>query len=321
MVHKPAWFRDGQVFVSYAPTCGINKDGEELYVVDPETGQRTNIIDDRMADDIDRLLAGLPPSEEDTSRWISRSPGEPFIAVPVYYDERPQRAFEALLKSDEFVGWTSASLGDLIAKGWVRASAGHGSPSADLRTGEVPYIKVSDIRAGLVNINPSNRVSNVVAERFWGGSDSGLKAWDLITPIRTSKNIGEFAVLMPGQERVVLTKEVLVLRTTNDAPFDNFYLLWAMTLKVVRHQWSRIIFMQTNREDVGPRYREIRIPIAPDPDQARTVSQAFRTYYTESHKIREEFLTYLAEDDRHHVFLSSLEAAEGTEEEDSESTF
>ncbi|MFF4811279.1 hypothetical protein ACFY03_24035 [Micromonospora chersina] len=318
MVHKPAWFRDGQVFVSYAPTCGINKDGEELYVVDPETGQRTDVIDDRMADDVDRLLAGLTPSAEDTRQWISRSPGEPFLAVPVYFDERPHREFEALLESDDFEGWSSASLGELIAKGWVRASAGHGSPSADLRTGEVPYIKVSDIRAGLVNINPSNRVSNVVAERFWGGTDSGLQAWDLITPIRTSKNIGEFAVLMPGQERVVLTKEMLVLRATNDAPFDNFYLLWAMTLKAVRRQWGRVIFMQTNREDVGSRYREIEIPIPPTPDHASAASQAFRTYYTDSQKIREAFLTYLAEDDRHHVFLSSVEAVEEAAEEDAE---
>ncbi|WP_229397800.1 hypothetical protein [Micromonospora okii] len=318
MVHKPAWFRDGEVFVSYAPTCGINKDGEELYVVDPETGQRTDVIDDRMADDVDRLLAGLSPSAEDTRQWISRSHGEPFTAVPVYFDERPQREFEALLEGDEFEGWSSASLGELTTKRWVRASAGHGSPSADLRTGEVPYIKVSDIRAGLVNINPSNRVSSVVAERFWGGLDSGLQAWDLITPIRTSKNIGEFAVLMPGQERVVLTKEMLVLRAADDAPFDNFYLLWAMTLKAVRRQWGRVIFMQTNREDVGPRYREIKIPIPPTPDLARAASQAFRTYYTESQKIREAFLTYLAEDDRHHVFLSSVEAVEEAAEEDSE---
>ncbi|MFY1654034.1 hypothetical protein ACN27J_24515 [Solwaraspora sp. WMMB762] len=318
MVHKPAWFRDGEVFISYAPTCGINKDGEELYVVDAATGQRTGIIDDRMADDVDRLLAGLTPSAGDTSRWVRLNHDEPFLAVPAYFDERPQREFDALLDGDDFDGWSSASLGDLIGRRWVRASAGHGSPSADLRTGEVPYIKVSDVRAGLININPSNRVSSVVAERFWGGSDSGLQAWDLITPIRTSKNIGEFAVLMPGQERVVLTKEMLVLRAMDGAPFDNFYLLWAMTLKAVRRQWGRVIFMQTNREDVGSRYREIRIPIPPTSDQARVASGAFRSYYKESQKIRESFLAYLAKDDRHHVFLSSVEAVEEAAEDDSE---
>ncbi|WP_143831763.1 hypothetical protein [Nocardiopsis sp. CNR-923] len=58
MVHKPAWFKDGQVFVSFAETVGINKDGNDLFIVDAATGERTREIDDRVARDIDALLDG-----------------------------------------------------------------------------------------------------------------------------------------------------------------------------------------------------------------------------------------------------------------------
>jgi type I restriction enzyme M protein len=187
---------------------------------------------------------------------------------------------------------------------------GHGSPSADFRTGHIPYIKVSDLRAGQININPTNRVSDVVAARFWKDGDSGLRAYDLLTPVRTSKNIGEFAVLMPGQERVVLTKEVLVLRPGDNAVFDSFYLLWAMTLKAVRRQWNRIVFMQTNREDVGRRYDEIRIPIPPDKETADACSAAFREYYLGIQRLRGNFLDYLKDDGRHYIFMSSAPAIE-----------
>jgi hypothetical protein len=61
---------------------------------------------------------------------------------------------------------------------------------------------------------------------------------------------------------VVLTEEILVLRPGPKADFDAFYLLWALTLKIAREQWKRLIFMQTNREDVGQRYQELLIPIA-----------------------------------------------------------
>ncbi len=149
----------------------------------------------------------------------------------------------------------------------------------------------------------------MVAERFWKGKESGLKAFDLITPIRTSKNIGEFALIMPGQERVVLTKEVLVLRASQTAPFDNFYLLWAMTLKTVRRQWDRIVFMQTNREDVGKRYEEIRIPVPPAKEVADNHSKAFRDYYLGTQKLRDDFLTYLAGEDKHYIFMSSAVAS------------
>src|SRR5690606_37887585 len=115
-------------------------------------------------------------------------------------------------------------------------------------------------------------VSKVVAKQFWKGPRSGLRAFDLVSPARTSKNIGDFAVLMPGQEEVVLTKEVLVMRPGANADFDSFYLLWAMSLRSVRAQWHRIIFMQTKREDTGSRYREILIPLPSSREEGEAVS-------------------------------------------------
>lgn len=307
MVHKPAWFTEGQVFVSYAPTVGINKDGEELYVVDEATGDRTSVIDDKLLDDVKSLESG---GITETARWIEYEDlTDRLIAVPTYFDARPMADFEGMMNRPEMKGFKALSIGDLVKKGWVKTQSGHGSPSADLRRGTVPYIKVSDIRAGQININPTNRVSEVVARRFWKSGESGLKQWDLITPIRTSKNIGEFAVLMSGQEHVVLTKEMLILRSTNEAPFDNFYLLWALTLKAVRRQWERVVFMQTNREDVGTRYREIVLPIPPTEEIAINRSEPFRAYYEGMDSLREQLVTYLESDDKHHLFISTAEMA------------
>lgn len=298
MPHKPNWFRDGEVFVSFADTCGINKDGNVLYTIVPSTGKRTETIDDRLMEDIDALVAGRPAL---TGRWVQRD--HLSIGAPRYYDTRFMAALDDLLKRPVFKGFSARTIGDLIGDGFVTKRAGHGSPSADKRGGSVPYIKVSDIRAGQVNINPSNMVPEVVAQSFWRGPHSGLKPFDLVTPIRASKNIGEFAVLMPGQEDVVLTKEMLVLRTTATAPVDNFFLLWALSLKIVRQQWNRIVLMQTNREDVGDRYLEIEIPWPSDEAVARQISEPFRAYYLGMDKLRRSFTSALAKDDLHHVFL------------------
>lgn len=314
MPHKPAWFRDGAIFVSYAPTVGINKDGEDLFVVDADTGKRTDKINNQVQRDIDELQKG---AVTDTSRWVAgKSLADTYVGVPAYYDDRPLHDLDEFLQSDDMASFTTATLGELITSGQVQARAGHGSPSADMRTGNVPYIKVSDLRAGQVNINPTNRVTEVVARTYWRGTNSGLSAYDLITPIRTSKNIGDFAVLMPGQEQLVLTKEMLVLHAAESASFDNFYLLWAMSLKAVRRQWDRIVFMQTNREDVGNRYREIRVPVPPDRATADAYSEPMRTYYEGMHNLRTAYLEYLERDGRHHIFMSSTEAVEDAADED-----
>lgn len=303
MAHKPKWFRDDAIFVSYAPTIGINKDGNILYKVDENSGLRTDEINNIAEEDIEELLAG---NTTDTSTWVSSSSlDNPFIGVAVYQDTRSENQLEELLDKDEFSGFTIKTLGDLIGVGDIKARAGHGSPSADVRKGDIPYIKVSDIRAGQLNINPTNMVSKVIAERFWKGKESGLRPYDLISPIRTSKNIGDFALLMPGQENVVLTKEMLVLHAEEQADFDNFYLLWALSLKAVRNQWDRIIFMQTNREDVGLRYREIKLPVPPSKSVADKVSEPTRSYYLGVESLRKQYIDYLQKEGMHHIFMST----------------
>lgn len=299
-MHKPGWFKDGKVFVSSAVTCGINKDGLDQFVVDVD-GSRSNALDDQLSVDVKAVLAG---KDTPTARYINHADAvRDWRLVPNYFNLGFDRAFTAFMNSN-LAGWESATIGELIDDGVLLRRDGHGSPSLDQRIGNVPYIKVSDLRAGFVNINPTNQIPLPLAERFWRGSDSGLRAWDLLSPERASKNIGDFCMLMPGQEQVVLTREVIVLRCLEVSSFDSFYLMWALTLRMVRQQWNRIIFMQTNREDAGHRYREIRIPVPPSEAVAAEVAQPFRDYYMKVAGHRNELAAYLESDGNHHYFVN-----------------
>lgn len=314
-IYKPSWFSSDTIMVSTAPTCGLTKGGRLLPIVDPVTGQRIqeidpetgaaiDAIDDRLREDALALSEGR---KTETLSFIPVKEIDLHCAVPVYYDNRFIEQFHEAIKSQQFDGFEAASIGELINNGVLTVRGGHGSPSQDERIGDVPYIKVSDLRAGLVNINPTNRIPLSVARKFWGGDESGLMAFDLLCPERTSKNIGDFCILLPGQERVVTTKEVIVLRPGPKANFDPFYLLWALSLKVVRDQWRRIIFMQTNREDVGKRYLEILLPVPPSAERASEISQPFRNYYQTLANARSTLSDYLNRERQHHFFVSGAE--------------
>jgi type I restriction enzyme M protein len=272
--------------------------------IDPDTGAAVDAINDELLADMEALTSG---GATETLRFVPRSDVDLRAAVPVYHDRRFIDHYREAMCEPNFNGFTSATIGDLIKSGHIEIRGGHGSPSQDQRIGEVPYIKVSDLRAGLVNINPTNRVPRSVAQRFWRGLSSGLRQFDLLSPERTSKNIGDFCVLMPGQEEIVVTKEVIVLRPGPAAEFDAFYLLWAMTLTIVRDQWRRIVFMQTNREDVGKRYHEIEIPLAPSAQRALDVSKTFRDYFTTIADARRSLAEYLTNEGDHHFFVSGVE--------------
>ena len=62
-----------------------------------------------------------------------------------------------------------------------------------------------------------------------------------------------------------------------------------MSLPVVRKQWERIIFMQTNREDVGDRFLEIQIPLPKSRDIADSISKPYKTYYDSIINLDKEF--------------------------------
>ena len=284
-MHKPKWFREDKVIISNAKTCGINKDGADQFLIDATTGDRMlDKIDDELYQDCKFVATGAKQESRSVKEVDLQSIVDSKIFVPSYHNHQSVDDLVAL--GENLPGFTFKSLGELEKQSLIYLRPGHGSPSSDQRVGDVPYIKVSDLRAGRVNINPTNLIPLPLAQKFWRGKDSGLQAYDLMCPERASKNIGEFCILLPGQENVVLTKEIIVIRTLRPTLFDQFYLLWALTLNAVREQWDRVILMQTNREDVGVRFKEIVIPVPPDLESAIIVSKAFRNYFESTYALR-----------------------------------
>lgn len=239
-----------------------------------ERGNRLSAIDGRAIEDVNALINGENGA---TSRYIKLDELG-LLGVPKYSDLTALNNFKTYA-SAKHPSFKTQTIGSLVEEGVIEVRNGHGSPSIDLRFGDIPYIKVSDLRAGLVNINRTNLVPLAVAEKFWGGRHSGLRAYDVLTPSRACKNIGEPVVLLPDQTDVVLTKEMIVFRPGKRANFDSFYLALALNLETVCEQWDRIIFMQTNREDVGNRYLDIEIPIPSNTAEANAASKHYRDYY------------------------------------------
>lgn len=277
-------------------TCGIYKDGGTRYKTDQKTGIRTAEVDNELIEHVNAFLNGKIP--DGAAKVALNRAFDNRVLVPTYYDDRYQQRIKKLLKDELLEGMT---IGELIDEGIIKVRGGHGSPGNDQRSGTIPYVKVSDIRGLRVNINPTNLVTHSIAKRFWRTNDSGLKAWDLITPNRASSNIGEFAILLPGEEQIVITKEVFVLRVINNKLFDHFYLLWALSLKAVRDQWRRIALMQTNREDCGSRHREIILPKPKNKAWADKTSAQFRKYFTTISEAKSAFIKAVVSDKFEHV--------------------
>lgn len=82
---------------------------------------------------------------------------------------------------------------------------------------------------------------------------------------------------------------------TNDVIFVFFYIAWALMLQPVGAQWGRVVFMQTNREDLGDRWKEISIPVPSSRAEADSLSGSTRDYYEGLARLKSEHQRSLEE--------------------------
>lgn len=70
--------------------------------------------------------------------------------------------------------------------------------------------------------------------------------------------------------------------------------------------------MQTNREDVGTRYKEIRIPEPITQEWAENVSKAFREYFVGLATAKKQFVLATSSDDYEYIAcVSAFDSEEG----------
>lgn len=172
------------------------------------------------------------------------------------------------------------TLGELAEQGIINAFEGHGSPPANARaTGDIPYVKVTDLKNWRINENPTNFVHRDVAARLKRRGIE-LKYGDLLTPARASSNIGQFSMVLPWQTNVLLTREILGIRVIPNSDGISRYLLLAlMSLKVVQDQYKTLVLMQTNREHLGDHWREVGLPMPLNIDDKEAIAAPVRAYF------------------------------------------
>lgn len=66
-------------------------------------------------------------------------------------------------------------------------------------------------------------------------------------------------------------------------------------LEPVNAQWGRVVFMQTTREDLGDRWKEISIPVPSSRAEADSLSGSTRDYYEGLARLKSEHQRSLEE--------------------------
>lgn len=206
------------------------------------------------------------------------------IYVPRYYWQNKLKEIEEKAKSDNL---ELISISKLIEENIITTFDGHGSPPAEYKgRGVIPYIRVKDIVNWEVYKDPTARIPLDIYNSK-KGVNKNLHEEDILYVRRGSYRIGSVAMVSPYDTKVLLTREILVLRIkdkNNKYNLDSYYLLYLLSHKLTQIQSKNKILIETTLPNIANRWSELMLPISKDEKERKRISKQIKNVINDKWK-------------------------------------
>lgn len=202
------------------------------------------------------------------------------IFVPRYYWQNKLKEIESIAKAQNL---ELVPIKDLMRKGIITSFDGHGSPPAEYKgKGEVPYVRVKDIVNWEVYKDPTAKITTeIYLEKK--GKNKNLEAGDVVYVRRGSYRIGSVAMVSPFDKEALYTREILILRVTeeeNEYGLNPYYLLYLLSHKLTHLQAKNKILIETTLPNIAERWKELMLPIDTDKKQREFITNKIKEVIT-----------------------------------------
>ena len=243
-----------------AEEMGHDHRGEPIYKWNKELNK---IDSEHIWDDLSEVNQSINKKTEDRRVFEieSKKIYEKDISVPRYFWQTKDLEIENYCKSKRI---KLLPLYKLIEERVIKTFDGHGSPpSQNKGKGNLPYIRVKDIvNWGIYKDNTAS-VPSELYEKFVL-KEKILKPEDILFVKRGSYRIGSVAMVSPSDQKMILTKEIQVIRLNdenNDYDLSSFYLLYCFSSKIVQDQLFNKVLIETTLPNISDRWKDLKIPI------------------------------------------------------------
>lgn len=253
------------LWTAVAAHCGHDRRGR------PVTAGGAPYPDDLVA--IGQRFAGR---EAGGGPWQAVAAPEPYYLVPRYYDRAPLRELEAAARRMDA---TLTTIGQLVRDGHLRIRKGHEVGAEAYGTGDIPFVRTSDIANFEVSIDPTRSVSEEVYRRY--ADQQCLNPRDLLLVCDGRYRIGRAAILLEHNARCVVQSHIRILTLGPSGPVDAFELLYLLNLPMVRHHIRDLVFVQSTLGQLGKRLLEVTLPLPARTAEWERTAGDFKALITE----------------------------------------
>ncbi|WP_172450798.1 N-6 DNA methylase [Candidatus Chloroploca asiatica] len=218
-------------------------------------GRNTMASGDPYPDDFKTIGETFVTREMANGLWQQVNIKDPYYLVPRYYDKSP---LSDISRDDPRFEIELVSLREMAKSGHLKIRKGHEVGSEAYGTGDIPFVRTSDISNYEVSIDPTRSVSEEVYEEY--APLQQLAPGDILIVSDGRYRIGRTAILHSHNYKCVVQSHVKIITVTDKSPINSIELLYLLSLPMVQHQIRNLVFIQSTLGALGSRIGDICIP-------------------------------------------------------------
>jgi type I restriction enzyme M protein len=202
------------------------------------------------------------------------------VLSPRYYDPEPLKMLKALEETHDLV-----SIGDLVNQNVLEISTGDEIGKLAYGTGDIPFVRTSDLSNWEVKLDPKHGVSQEHYDRFAARQD--VQEGDILMVRDGTYLIGTCAYVSKYDTRIVYQSHIYKLRVNDKRVISPFLLLAALSSKPVLAQIQAKRFTQDIIDTLGKRILELVLPLPKSVERRALVEDMVSTSVRDRIEARE----------------------------------
>lgn len=244
---KEVYDENMEIFLSEAKWCGHDSRGRHI------PNDDLPII----KNNYDRYLTnGVIDEVTNLGYVIKQKDINSNVLAPRYYNP------EILAQKDKFEKTHNMiKISDLINEGIIEFSTGHEVGKLAYGTGDIPFVRTSDISNWEIKTDPKHCVSEEIYESLRAKQD--VQAEDILMVKDGTYLIGTCAIITGYDTKIVYQSHLYKIRVNQNNPYslNPYFLLALLSSEYVQAQIKINTFSQDIIDSLGDRYKDILLPI------------------------------------------------------------
>ena len=182
-------------------------------------------------------------------------------------------------------------IGDLVEKGVLHIKRGNEIGSRYYGTGDVPFVRTTDIVNWEIKINPIKSVSEEIYLQYQKQQD--LQENDILFVNDGTFLIGRSAILTKNDTKCIIQSHLRKIRSLKPDEINPFYLFYLLNSSIAQKQVETLTFVQATLSTLGNRIMDIYLPLHNDKSEMERISAEVQTIIQLKKQLKERANTLI----------------------------